>query len=162
MSGDGAATSGVASTAGYSGTPLPKKLGLKDGQSVLFVRLPEQLKWLATAAAFRMVARADDWTGIGQDGGRFDVVHAFSTSAAELNTGLERLQAAIAADGMIWISWPKRASGVETDVTEDVVRAAALALDLVDVKVVAVDDTWSGLKLVIRKQLRHRHGDDPS
>lgn len=145
-------------TAGYSGTPLPKKLGLRDGQAALFIGLPESLEWLADAAAFRSVSRLADWNRIEETGGGFDVIHAFSVSAPELEAGLARLQSAIAADGMIWVSWPKRASGVATDVTEDVVRDAGLALDLVDVKVAAVDDTWSGLKLVIRKQLRHRHG----
>lgn len=157
---DGNVAMGAAAgvTTGYSGTPLPKKLGLKDGQAALFIDLPEPLGWLQSAVPFRSVTRLADWEGIEKAGDGFDVVHAFTRSAAGLKAGLRHLQSAIAADGMIWVSWPKRASGVATDVTEDVVRGAALALDLVDVKVAAVDDTWSGLKLVIRKQARHRYG----
>jgi hypothetical protein len=85
---------------------------------------------------------------------RFDLIHAFAAQAQELRQGLAVLQAAIKRDGAIWISWPKKASGVATDLSDNVVRAEALKLDLVDVKVAAVDDVWSGLKLVIRKDRR--------
>jgi len=145
-------------TAGYSGTPLPRKLGLKDVQRVLFVGLPGTLEALTGAADFAGVTELADWRQIATAGAGYDFVHAFTRSRKELAAGLPRLQSAIAANGMMWISWPKRAARVETDVTEDVVRAEALALDLVDVKVAAVDDHWSGLKLVIRKDRRHRHG----
>ncbi len=83
-----------------------------------------------------------------------DIWHFFTTSAIELETTLPKMQKAIKQDGMIWVSWPKKASRVPTDMTEDVIRKVALPLGLVDVKVCAVDEIWSGLKLVIRKELR--------
>jgi hypothetical protein len=137
--------------AGYSGTPLPRKLGLKDGQAVAFCGVPDDLAWLATSANFRDVARGD-WQNLPP--GLRDVIHLFTTRAAELVAALPVLTARIARDGAIWISWPKKASKVETDVTEDVIRDLALAGILVDVKVCAVDAVWSGLKLVIRKEYR--------
>lgn len=147
----------MAAQAGYSGTPLPKKLGLKDGQRVLFVDLPEAQKSLLEACQFSFPLQSD-WGGLTKQDSGFDVIHGFTKSQNDLKTHLRRLQSLIAPDGMIWISWPKKASKVETDITEDVVRAEALALDLVDVKVCAVDAIWSGLKLVIRKEKRHLHG----
>jgi len=81
-------------------------------------------------------------------------IHIFSTAEARLGTKLHSFRRGMAADGVIWVSWPKKASGVPTDVTEDVVRKLALPLGLVDIKVCAVDDVWSGLKLMIRKELR--------
>jgi hypothetical protein len=86
----------------------------------------------------------------------FDMIHAFATSKSELDERLGALQAALKPDGTIWVSWPKKAAKVPTDVTEDRVREAALALDLVDVKVAAVDHVWSALKLMIRKDRRRR------
>lgn len=138
--------------AGYSGTPLPKKLGFKDGQRVLFIDLPENLSGLAEAALFQSVERSG-WSAIGSASG-FDVVHLFTKARRHLDENLKRLMGAIERDGMIWVSWPKKASKVATDMTEDVVREAALPIGLVDVKVCAVDEIWSGLKLVIRKELR--------
>ena len=140
--------------AGYSGKPLPDKLGLKSGMTVAFVALPPALEALATSVPFAAVERAANWAAVRAAPAGFDAVHAFSTSRAEIESGLPRLQSAIRRDGMIWVSWPKRAAKVATDVTEDVVRAAALSLDLVDVKVAAIDAIWSGLKLVIRKDRR--------
>jgi len=140
-------------SAGYSGTPPPKKLGLKDGQVTAFVALPESLEALAGAAAFAGVERWADWTGFGAPA-RFDVIHAFASRRADLEAGLAGMTAALKPAGAIWVSWPKKAAKVETDVTEDVVRLVALPLGLVDVKVCAVDATWSGLKLVIRKDRR--------
>lgn len=142
--------------AGYSGTPLPRKLGLKDGQRAAFLGLPDDLAWLATAADFAGVSRTE---GIDRAATGLDVVHAFFTEAKRLAAELPALLAAITPDGMIWISWPKRASGRPTDITEDVIRSHALPLGLVDVKVCAVSDIWSGLKLVIRKELRRRATD---
>ncbi|MBN9232644.1 MULTISPECIES: DUF3052 family protein [Phyllobacteriaceae] len=139
--------------AGYSGTPLAAKLGLKDGMNAAFLALPEQLAWLADAVRFASVKRFAAWAEIEADTGH-DVVHAFTRQRGEIEDGLVRLQAAIKRDGMIWVSWPKKASKVPTDVTEDVVRTEALKLDLVDVKVAAIDEIWSGLKLVIRKDRR--------
>jgi len=136
--------------AGYSGTPLPRKLGLKDGQRVAFVGMPGALA-LDRACGFAETAVLEDWRGVGEG---VDVVHLFTTEAAVLAEALPVLRHRIAADGMIWVSWPKKAAKVPTDVTEDVIRDIALAGDLVDVKVCAVDAVWSGLKLVIRKALR--------
>lgn len=137
--------------AGYSGTPLAQKLGLKDGQSVLFVDLPESLAGLAGARAFASVRRTG-WQAM--EGQGFDVVHGFATLRAELEGAIGTLMGMMARDGMIWVSWPKKAAKVPTDITEDVIRAVCLPVGLVDVKVCAVDAVWSGLKLVIRKQLR--------
>lgn len=139
--------------AGYSGKPLSEKLGFRPGMAAAFVALPDDLEGLAASADFASVVRMPRWSKVsGRE--RFDAIHAFTASAAEIAADLPRLQAAIRRDGMIWVSWPKKAAKVPTDVTEDVIRAAALALDLVDVKVAAVSETWSGLKLVIRKERR--------
>lgn len=122
--------------AGYSETPLKTKLGIKDGARVLALGAPEDYAF-ATATK-----------------GPADVVHLFVTSQAELDKLLPKARKAMTTDGMIWVSWYKKAAKIPTDVTEDVIRARALKTDLVDVKVCAVDDKWSGLKLVIRKALR--------
>ena len=141
-------------TAGYSGKPLAEKLGFTDGMRAAFVDLPETLVALAGAANFALVDRLSGWSGLAGKPQRYDAVHAFTRAADDLENHLGDAQDAIARDGMIWVSWPKKASKVATDVTETVVRDAALKLDLVDVKVAAVDDIWSGLKLVIRKDRR--------
>ena len=141
--------------AGYSGTPLAKKLGLKAGQAVAFVGLPDSLAYLQDAAAFRRIELAPDWRGLPE--GERDVIHVFTKSAAEVAEALPVLRDLITPDGMIWVSWPKKASKVPTDVTEDTIRNRALADVLVDVKVCAVDEVWSGLKLVVRKELRAAH-----
>ena len=141
--------------AGYSGTQLPRKLGFKPGQTVAFVALPESLAWLAGCEPFAEVDRVRVADELGPTSPH-EVVHAFYTGMAELQTGLSCLKAAIKPDGMIWISWPKKAAKLATDVTEDVVRALALERGLVDVKVCAVDEIWSGLKLVIPLALRPR------
>ncbi len=138
---------------GYSGTPLAQKLGLKDGQRVVFVDLPETLGDLAAARDFAEVARAG-WQDLAAVAPGVDVIHGFTTSRAVLEASAGPLMALIARDGMIWISWPKKASKVLTDITEDVIRDVMLPIGLVDVKVAAVDAVWSGLKLVIRKTLR--------
>jgi hypothetical protein len=135
-------------TAGYSGTPLPKKLGLKDGQTVAFVALPADLRALAQAADYGEAVQTPTAAGLAAGGPVFDLIHAFFTAKADLREALPILRAAIKPAGAIWISWPKRASKVPTDITEDVIRAVALP-SLVDTKVCAVSDIWSGLKLVI-------------
>lgn len=122
--------------AGYSGTPLKQKLGIKDTSRVLAIGAPKEY-------AFATVTK-----------GPADIVHVFVKSLAELDKKLPRARKAMTLDGAIWVSWYKKASKIPTDVTEDVIRAGALATDLVDVKVCAVDEQWSGLKLVIRKALR--------
>src|SRR5262249_62142877 len=119
-----------------------------------FIALPKPLEALTEAAQFAAVERSPDWARIAGEARRFDFIHAFTRERAEIAANLVRLQEALKPDGMIWVSWPKKASKVATDVTEDVVRAEALKLDLVDVKVAAIDETWSGLKLVIRKERR--------
>ncbi|TPM35251.1 DUF3052 family protein [Mesorhizobium sp. B2-3-5] len=139
---------------GYSGTPLPAKLGLKDGMIAAFIALPPELDELAEAVDFAEVDRLADWSGISGTTLKYDAIHAFSRQRAEIEDRLGDIEAAIKRDGMVWVSWPKKASKVATDVTEGVVRAEALKLDLVDVKVAAVNEIWSGLKLVIRKDLR--------
>jgi hypothetical protein len=137
--------------AGYSGTPLAQKLGLKDGQRVLFIDLPPGLSGLRAERRFAELIEAGwaDWQGRG-----YDLVHGFTASRATLEAGARPLMDAINRDGSIWMSWPRRASKVPTDITEDVIRDVVLPIGLVDVKVAAIDATWSGLKLVIRKELR--------
>ncbi|TPL94531.1 DUF3052 domain-containing protein [Mesorhizobium sp. B2-3-11] len=144
----------MATAAGYSGTPLPAKLGLKDGMIAAFIALPTELESLTEAVDFAEVDRLAEWSGISGATLKYDAVHAFTRQRAEIEGRLGYVEAAIKRDGMIWVSWPKKASKVDTDVTESVVRAEALKLDLVDVKVAAVNEIWSGLKLVIRKDLR--------
>jgi hypothetical protein len=133
-------------TAGYSGTPLPKKLGFKPGMSAAFLDAPEELDGLLGELEGVTVRRSLR--------GRADIVLCFVTARRELERRAGRLREAIAPDGMVWVCWPKRASKVPTDMTEDVVRDVLLPTGLVDVKVAAVDETWSGLKLVVRRELR--------
>ncbi len=139
-------------SSGYSGNPLPKKLGLKDGQRAVFIGLPESLAWLADCVAFQECTAnfslPEELTG------PVDVVHLFALAAADLDPALAFLRRRIAQDGMIWVSWPKKSAKVPTDLTEDVIRASALRNNLVDVKVCSVDEIWSGLKLVVPKALR--------
>ncbi len=133
-------------TNGYSGTPLWRKLGLKDGMRAAVVNPP--------AGYFDdLLAGGPDvlWDEIAPDAA---FVHVFTPQRAELQDLLTQALPLIARDAMIWVSWPKTASQRPTDITEDVVRAVALPMGLVDVKVCAVDRVWSGLKLVIRKKLR--------
>lgn len=142
----------MTAAAGYSGTPLPQKLGLKDGQQVLFLGLPDELGELVTARSFAEVVRGE-WDGWRGTNG-WDFIHGFTASRAVLEDNARPLMEAIARDGIIWISWPKKASKVPTDITEDVIREVVLPIGLVDIKVAAVSDIWSGLKLMIRKELR--------
>ncbi len=136
-----------AQTAGYSGTPLVRKLGVKPGMRVHYVAAPEGFGALLGELpdGVRVLARAAP---------ELDLVMLFVVSRAELERRLGGLHAKLAQDGMVWVAWPKRASKVPTDMTEDVVRDVALPRGLVDVKVCAIDETWSGLKLVIRRELR--------
>ncbi len=131
----------------YSATPLAKKLGVKEGAKVA---------WLSAPGHFdELVGDLPPGVTVTRRLGRdLDLLVQFATERAELRRRLPKLKDAIFPDGVAWVSWPKRSSGVETDVTEDVVREEALPLGLVDVKVAAVDETWSGLKLVVRKELR--------
>jgi hypothetical protein len=135
------------SSAGYSGTPLARKLGFKPAMRAHYVNAPHGLAALLGPLpdGARVLARAAD---------DLDLALLFVTERRELERRLPGLHAKLAPAGMIWVAWPKRASKVPTDMTEDVVRDVALPRGLVDVKVCAIDETWSGLKLVIRKELR--------
>ncbi|MDH5178077.1 MAG: DUF3052 domain-containing protein [Gammaproteobacteria bacterium] len=134
--------------AGYSGTPLAKKLGIKEGQRIyiknspcidyknLFDEFPANVQILKKAGA------------------NLDLIHFFTKSRSELDAEIRKFIEKIRPAGMIWISWPKKSAKIPTDVTEDVIREVILPLGLVDIKVCAVNDIWSGLKLVIRKENR--------
>lgn len=135
-------------TAGYSGTPLVKKLGLKPGHAAAWLAAPDGFDALVGDLPAGVTVKR-------RLGGRLDVLVQFVLERKELAKRLPGLKAAVFPDGAAWIAWPKRASKVPTDVTEDVVRELALPLGLVDVKVIAIDETWSGLKLVVRKELRN-------
>lgn len=132
---------------GYSGTPLAKKLGLEPGRDVVTIAAPPHYRDLLAPVPpdVRFGARVS---------ARTNLVHLFCAKRAHLASTLARLRRVLAPDAAVWVSWPKRASGVPTDITEDVIREVALPMGWVDIKVCAVDDTWSGLKLVVRKELR--------
>ncbi|MEA2148467.1 MAG: hypothetical protein QOD69_297 [Solirubrobacteraceae bacterium] len=133
--------------AGYSGTPLARKLGLAPGMRALYVNAPGGLDALLGELPEGVRVLARPAPGL-------DLALLFVTDRATLERRLPGLHGKLARDGMIWVAWPKRASKVATDMTEDVVREVALPRGLVDVKVCAIDETWSGLKLVIRRELR--------
>lgn len=132
---------------GYSGTPLIKKLGIKEGAQVMLVNPP--------ANYFKLIGQLPKGALIvtGKKVG-IDFIHLFVKSAEELELYLPALRERLASNGIIWISWYKQAAKIPTDVTEDTIRKAALSIGLVDIKVAAIDDIWSGLKLVIRKENR--------
>ena len=134
-------------SSGYSGTPLAKKLSLRDGQRVWFADMPESVFDEIAEYALELTFVADPDEGI-------DAAHVFATEHAVLEARLNSLRRQIAPDGQVWVSWPKKASRVSTTITEDVIRELALPLGFVDIKVCAVSDVWSGLKLVVRKELR--------
>jgi hypothetical protein len=137
----------MATTPGYSGTPLARKLGIAAGGRVVVVNEPDGYR---------------DWLAPLPEGVRFEsavsaataVVHLFVDRREALKAGLDDLRGRIAPAAALWVSWPKKASKVPTDIIEDTIRELALPLGFVDVKVCAVSDVWSGLKLVIRKELR--------
>lgn len=132
-------------TAGYSGTPLAKKLGLKPGLSLWCHAMPESVAAEVADAGHQRLAAPT--TGM-------DAAHIFVTEAAEMKALLTDLRHTIASNGFVWVSWPKKASKQPTDISEDTIRDVALPMGWVDIKVCAVDEIWSGLKLVIRKELR--------
>lgn len=134
-------------SAGYSGTPLARKLSLRDGQRVWFEGMPESVIDEIDEYALELTFVADPAEGV-------DAAHIFVTERARLDQLLSQLRGQISPDGQIWVSWPKRASGLQSDITEDSIREICLPLGLVDTKVCAIDEIWSGLKLVIRKELR--------
>lgn len=133
--------------AGYSGTPLVEKLGYRPGDRAYVRGAPEgyEASLQPIPDGVRFMRRLT---------GNLDLIHIFAKRRRELERSLSDLQKRIRPDGVIWISWPKKASLLPSDVNGDVVRGLALPLGLVDVKVCAVDEVWSGLKLVIRKELR--------
>jgi hypothetical protein len=132
---------------GYSGTPLARKLSLKDGQRVWWEDMPDSVR-----AAIQESGLALDLLEAPE--APIDAAHIFVTARLRLEAALERLLPLLHRAGFLWVSWPKKASKVPTDITEDVIREVGLPLGLVDVKVCAVDAKWSGLKLVIRRALR--------
>ena len=132
---------------GYSGTPLAQKLGIKPGMTLHVVDAPMDYGALI-APLGRKVAFA---TRLTKD---VELLHAFVTTKSRLEEVLDRARAGLGTEATVWISWPKKAAKVASEVTEDTVRDMALPLGFVDVKVCAIDDTWSGLKLVVRKTLR--------
>ena len=134
-------------TSGYSGTPLAKKLGIEAGSTVATLAAPRNYRELL-APLPEPVTFARTVTD------EVDVIHVFETQRAGLALTLQGLRMKIRGDAAIWVSWPKKASKVPTDITEDTIREVALPLGLVDVKVCAVDEVWSALKLVVRKELR--------
>ena len=135
--------------AGYSGTPLIKKLGIKDGYRIAFVDAPEDF-------AEELGRLPSDVSTLSRPGKRMDFVLLFTTSAAALERDFARLAKMLSANGMLWVAWPKKASGVATDLSDNNVRQIGLDAGLVDVKVCAVNDVWSGLKFVYRLQDRQR------
>ncbi|WP_343051314.1 DUF3052 domain-containing protein [Pseudaquabacterium terrae] len=137
----------MVTSAGYSGTPLWKKLGLAAGQRVCLIGVPADYSTLIDGAPMPLQF-------VGKPGAAVDLVHLFVEQRAPLAKQLATLREALGPAAVLWISWPKKASKRPTDITEDVIRAEALPLGWVDVKVCAVDATWSGLKLVVRKALR--------
>jgi hypothetical protein len=135
--------------AGYSGTPLPQKLGIKPGCRLALERAPATF-----AKTLGKLPEGVKVAPLGRVKGAFEVVVAFFEAEADFKRQLPKLEAAIVDSGGIWIAWPKRSSGVATDMTEDVVRKHALPRGLVDNKVCAIDEIWSGLRLVIRVENR--------
>lgn len=134
--------------AGYSGTPLARKLGIKEGHSIgVFGAPPGFAAILAETLPENVAVRT-------RAAGRLDVIVSFHTRRRDLERRVSALLACLDVDGGLWLAWPKRASGVVTDITEDTVREVFLPLGLVDNKVCAIDDTWSGLRVVWRRELR--------
>ncbi len=132
---------------GYSRTPLPRKLGIRPDERIVALGAPHHYRTLLG----EFPERATITTRVPA---RSVFVHLFVTRRAELEKRLVTLRARLTDAGILWVSWPKKASGVDTDITEDVIRAVALPLGLVDLKVCAIDGTWSGLKLMVRRENR--------
>ena len=131
-------------TAGYSGTPLAKKLSLKDGMRVWRDGMPDTVaEEIATEGLMLDLLPSPEAS--------IDAAHVFVTERAKLEFELHRLMPLLSKSGFIWVSWPKKAAKVPTDITEDTIRDVCLPMGLVDVKVCAVDETWSGLKLAQRR-----------
>jgi hypothetical protein len=138
----------MSALAGYSGTPLAKKLGITAGCRMFVTAAPENYAALLAPLPqdVRRARKIDAST---------DLIHMFCTARKDLERGLKNAVRLMRSDAIIWVSWPKKASGVATDITEDTIREIALPMGLVDVKVSAVSEVWSGLKLVVRRGLRN-------
>ena len=132
---------------GYSGMPLAKKLSLKDGQRVWWEGMPADVRGEIEGSGLTLQL-------LGEPEAPMDAAHVFVTSRAALEDAVHRLLPMLSPSGFLWVSWPKKASKVPTEVSEDIIREVALPTGLVDVKVCAVDATWSGLKLMMRKERR--------
>lgn len=137
----------MAASHGYSGTPLAKKLGIKPGFSMLVIGAPPGYEELLAPLPDGVTFSARATTGT-------DLAHVFAVRRGELPEHLKALRQKLRPDIPVWVSWPKKASKVPTDITEDTIREIALPMGYVDIKVCAVSEVWSGLKLVIRKELR--------
>jgi trehalose-6-phosphate synthase len=133
---------------GYSNKPLKEKLGIKSGQEVAFIHFPDSFP--------KSLGALPDNFSIGElhTGTTFDFIIFFTTSKEELQTEYPSLKEHLKQDGMLWISWPKKSSKMETDLNENIIRDLGLTIGLVDIKVCAIDEYWSGLKFVIRKENR--------
>ena len=134
-------------SSGYSGTPLVKKLGIRPGGQICVLNAPGGYAHNLESLADGITVHEEPWSGI-------DFVQAFCTSAKQLEAQLKLLPGLLAATGMLWICWPKKSSGVASDLNGNIVREMGLATGLVDVKVCAIDEVWSGLKFVIRLEDR--------
>src|SRR5689334_544003 len=141
-------------TAGYSGTPLAKKLSLKNRMRVWWDGMPDSV-------ASEIAAEGLELQNLRSPEPPIDEAHLFVSARTDLDGKLKQLMPLLDPAGMIWVSWPKKASKVPTDITEDGIREICLPMGLVDVKVCAVDATWSGLKLVVRRQNRYVHPQPP-
>lgn len=134
-------------TAGYSGTPLAGKLGLKRGMRAWFADMPDSVRAEIDPSAIGVTEQGAPSAGL-------DAAHIFVTRRADLVREAAALRDLLTPGGFVWVSWPKKAARTDTDITEDIIREVVLPIGLVDVKVCAVDEKWSGLKLVVRKSLR--------
>ena len=132
-------------TSGYSGTPLANKLSLKDGMRAWWDGMPQRVRGEIADVHLDLLSAPE---------APIEAAHIFVTERSDLEAKLHDLKPLLAPSGFIWVSWPKKASKFPTDITEDTIREICLSMGLVDVKVCAVDETWSGLKLMIRKELR--------
>ena len=133
--------------AGYSGTPLPKKLGFKASSKVLLIGAPAEYRML-------LGVLPEGVSFAKKAGPEVDMAHVFAVKKAELQRELAALRKQLKADAAVWVSWPKKLAKVPTDITEDTIREVALPIGFVDIKVCAVSEVWSGLKLMVRKELR--------
>jgi len=135
---------------GYSGTPLPRKLGLKPGQKALLLSVPIEIKDITEFPGFSDVKKRLP----SNEARRFDYIHLFVKNQKSLETKLPQIRSSLLPDGILWVSWPKKSSGIASDITGNTLRSLILPTGLVDVKVCAVNDIWSGLKFMFRKELR--------